>query len=325
MLGYVVRRLVYSIPVLLLASILVFVVVKKSTSPLAGIRNNPRVTVTDIHRYEHDLGLDKSGFSQYTSWLGNFVRGRWGKSIVSNRPVGPDIRRAVYNTAVLGLTAAILSLLIGIVIGVVSAVKQYSVFDYVSTSTAFVGLSIPTFWFGLILQIVVGIYMVHWFHLSHPLLANAGVETPGTTGFHLVDRLRHLGLPVIVLAVQLVAVYSRYMRASMLEVLNSDYLRTARAKGLPELRVIVRHGVRNALIPLTTQAAIDIGALAGGLIVTEQIFQWPGMGLLFLQSFRAGDFAVILPWMMVVVSSVIVFNLIADILYAVLDPRIRYA
>ncbi len=151
------------------------------------------------------------------------------------------------------------------------------------------------------------------------------MSVPGSAGFDLVDRLRHLALPAIVLAVQLVAVYSRYMRASMLEVLGSDYLRTARAKGVRERQVIVNHGMRNALIPITTQAAIDFGSLAAGLIATEAIFQWPGMGALFVRAMNDGDYAIALPWVMLTMAFVIVFNLVADILYAVLDPRIRYA
>jgi peptide/nickel transport system permease protein len=140
-----------------------------------------------------------------------------------------------------------------------------------------------------------------------------------------MDRVAHLALPATVLAVQIVAVYSRYMRASMLEVLHSDYLRTARAKGLRERRVIFRHAMRNALIPITTQFALDVGVIAGGLIITESVFQWPGMGPLFLRAIGSGDFPVALAWVMVTVFSVILFNLIADLMYAVLDPRIRYA
>jgi peptide/nickel transport system permease protein len=167
--------------------------------------------------------------------------------------------------------------------------------------------------------------MVRWLHLQEPIFFTAGLSRPGSVGFDLVDRLRHVALPAVVLAVQSIAVYSRYMRASMLEVLGSDYLRTARAKGVRERRVITNHGMRNALIPLTTQAAIDFGALAGGLIVTEQIFQWPGMGRLFIQAMNDGDYAIALPWVMLTMTFVITFNLVADLLYAVLDPRIRYA
>jgi len=172
---------------------------------------------------------------------------------------------------------------------------------------------------------VFGLYLVRWLHLPEPVFFTAGLSQPGSVGFDLVDRLRHVALPAVVLAVQSIAVYSRYMRASMLEVLGSDYLRTARAKGLRERRVVTNHGMRNALIPLTTQVAIDLGGLAGGLIVTEQIFQWPGMGRLFIQAMTDGDYSIALPWVMLTMTFVITFNLVADILYAVLDPRIRYA
>jgi peptide/nickel transport system permease protein len=325
MFRYVARRLIFSIPVLLIASISVFYIVRATTSPLGALAGNTRITAEDVARFKKDLGLDKSGFQQYTTWLTHFVKGNWGSSLINHRPVWPDVREALVNTMVLGVTATILSLLIGIAIGVISAVRQYSLFDYISTGGAFFGLSMPPFWFGLILQILFGLYFVSWFHTSGPLLPTAGMASPGSLTFSLLDRVRHLALPTLTLAVQIVAVYSRYLRSSMLEVMNSDYLRTARAKGLPERTVVIKHGMRNALIPLTTQVAIDVGALAGGLVVTESIFQWPGMGSLFLSAIRLGDYAVVLPWLMVVVMFVIVLNLVADIMYGVLDPRIRYA
>jgi peptide/nickel transport system permease protein len=325
LLKYVVRRLIYSIPVILIASVVVFWVVHITVSPAAALNFNPRVSIQDKIAYKKALGLDRSGVDQYLTWLSHFARGDWGKSLASGLAVGPQMRQALANTLELGIVAMVFSLLIGMAIGVYSSVRQYSLFDYATTSAAFFGISIPTFWFGLIMQLVFGLYVVRWFHLSEPIFFTAGMFRPGTTGFDIADRARHITLPAIVLAVQLVAVYSRYMRASMLDVLGSDYLRTARAKGLSEGRVIVRHGVRTALIPLTTQVAIDIGTLAGGLVVTESIFQWPGMGSLFLDAMNSGDYAIVLPWVVIVVVSVIVFNLLADILYAVLDPRIRYA
>lgn len=325
MLRFILRRLLVSIPMLLVASVLIFTVLHLTTDPAAGLRVNPRVSQADVQRYRHDLGLDRSGPAQYLAWLGNFVRGRWGTSLFSSIPVSSEIREALVNSLVLGVTGFAIALLIGVSVGVVAAVKQYSVFDYLATSGAFVFLSIPVFWFALIVQLLFGLYMVRWFGLSEPIFYTAGLSRPGSVGFDLVDRLRHVALPAIVLAVQSIAVYSRYMRASMLEVLGSDYLRTARAKGVRERRVIVNHGMRNALIPLTTQAAIDFGALAGGLIVTEAIFQWPGMGALFVRAMGDGDYAIALPWVMLTMTFVIVFNLVADILYAVLDPRIRYA
>jgi peptide/nickel transport system permease protein len=237
----------------------------------------------------------------------------------------PDIRSALANTVVLGLIAVSFTLIAGVAIGLYSSLRQYSMFDNVATGAAFLGLSIPNFWFALLLQIFFGVYLTKWLHLAEPIFPTAGMYTPGSQGFDLVDRARHLVLPILVLSVQLIAYYSRYMRASMLEVLHSDYLRTARAKGLRERRVIVRHAMRNALIPLTTQVAIDVGAIAGGLIITEAIFEYPGMGRFFIDAMFRGDYQQVLPWMMVAVTFVIIFNLVADIMYAILDPRIRYA
>jgi len=322
---YIIRRLLFAIPVLLIASIIVFVVIRATIDPVGGFALNPRVTPQQLARLKKDLGLDQPVFVQYLKWLKGFVTFNWGTSLLSNRPVFPDIRDALVNSLVLGLTATGFSLLIGVSIGVYSALHQYSWFDNFSTGAAFVGLSIPNFWFALMLQIFFGIYLTRWLHLSDPIFYTAGLYSPGTTGFHLIDRVRHLVLPMLVLAVQIIAVYSRYMRASMLEVLHSDYLRTARAKGLRERRVVFRHAMRNALIPITTQVALDVGAIAGGLIITEAIFEYPGMGRFFVDAMGRGDYLQVLPWVMVAVFFVIIFNLVADIMYAVLDPRIRYA
>src|SRR5262245_51116966 len=325
MLRFIIRRLLISIPLLVVASVLVFTVMHLTTDPAAGLRVNPRISAADMTRYRHDLGLDRSGPAQYFAWLGNFVRGKWGTSLFSGIAVSSQIREALVNSMVLGIVGWLIAVVFGVTIGVIAAVRQYSVFDYLSTSGAFVALSIPVFWFALILQLLFGLYLVRWFHLQEPIFFTAGMVQPGSIGFNLLDRLRHLVLPAIVLAVQLLAVYSRYMRASMLEVLHSDYLRTARAKGVRERKVIVNHGMRNALIPITTQAAIDLGGIAGGLIATEAIFQWPGMGALFVRAMSDGDYAIALPWVMLTMAFVILFNLVADIVYAVLDPRIRYA
>jgi peptide/nickel transport system permease protein len=324
-LRYILRRLIFSVPVLLIASFVVFFVIRSTYSPTSIIALNPRVSQKAALEFRHNLGLDKSVWEQYWIWLKGFATFHWGNSLLSNRPVWPDIRQALANSAILGGVGIALSLVFGVGIGMLSALRQYSFFDYAATSGAFLGLSIPTFWFALMVQLFFGVYITRWFHLSQPIFYTTGMALPGTEGFDVMDRLRHLALPVLVLAVQIVAVYSRYMRASLLEVLQSDYMRTARAKGLRERIVITRHAMRNAMIPITTQLAIDIGLIAGGLIVTETIFGWPGMGRLFIQSAEIGDYQIILPWMMITVMFVILFNLIADIMYAVLDPRIRYA
>ncbi len=324
MISYAIRRLLVSIPLLVVLSIVSFGATRAVSSPEAGIRSNPRVSAEDIQRYREQLGLDDSASEQYVRWLGNTVRGDLGTSLVSNRDVWPQLSSALWNTAVLGVTALVFSFVIGVGIGVLSAVKRGSWFDYSATGAAFFGLSMPNFWFAIMLQLFFGVYLVDWLGLDGPFFFTAGTRSPGTTGFDLLDRVRHLVLPALVLAVQLVAVYSRYMRASLLEVLNADYVRTARAKGASEGRVVGRHAMRNAMIPVTTQLAGDVGALFGGLVITETVFQWPGMGPLFLTAMQNGDYQVILPWLMITAFAVVFFNLVADLAYGVLDPRIRH-
>lgn len=316
--GYVLRRLLWSIPILFISSVLVFVAIRASTDPSA--LRAPGIRAEDVQRYREQVGLDKPPVEQYTSWLGDFVTGDFGKSLKTRKPVWPELSEAMWNTIQLGGFAFALTVVIGVGLGTVSAIKQYSWFDSVSTGGTFLGLSLPPFFFGLILQIVLVLKFKDWFG-DTPFFTSR-MNSPGVDGFGW-DRLRHMILPALTIAVQGVAIYSRYMRASMLEVLNSDYLRTARSKGISESRVITRHAVRNALIPVVSFAAIDIGAIIGGLVITEQIFEWPGMGRYFLRAFHEGDYIRILPWMMIVVVSVIVFNLLADLLYGLLDPRIR--
>jgi len=322
---YTLRRIFITIPILLVMSVLTFIGARAVASPESALRFNPRVRAEDIARYREQLGLDDSEFVQYTRWLGKFVTGDLGNSLVARRGVGEMLAEALRNTIVLAIVALAFSLLIGILVGIIAAVRQNSWFDYTTTGLSLLGIATPVFLVGLMLQLVLGVYLQRWLNTSEPIFFTAGMTSPGTQGFDLMDRLRHIALPALALGVQLVAIYSRYMRASLLEVLNSDYLRTARSKGISERRVLVKHGVRTALIPLTTQAAIDIGLLMGGLLITEVIFAWPGMGTLFLQALFDGDYVVILPWLMITAAAVFIFNLIADLLYAVLDPRIRYA
>lgn len=324
MLRFVARRLLLSVPVIVLASLVVFLAVRKAIDPTAYLRLNPRIREEDRQHLIKALGLDKPLLEQYLTWLSNFVRGDWGTSLLSKRSVFTDIRNALTNSLFLSIPAVVLSLIVGALLGVGSALRRYSLLDNLGTAGAFLGLSIPSFWLALLLQILVGVYLVHWFDLSHPILPVSGMFTPGTKGFVLSDRLRHLVLPMLVLTVQLVPIYSRYVRASMIESMESDYIRTARAKGVRERDVVVRHALRNSLIPLTTEFAINLGALAGGLVIIERIFQWPGMGTYFLDAMTRGDYPQVLAWLMVVVTAVVFFNLVADVLYGVLDPRIRY-
>jgi peptide/nickel transport system permease protein len=325
LLRYTLKRILIAIPTLLVISIAVFWAAREIASPVGQLSLNPRISPEDRQRFREALGLDKSEVEQYTNWLGNFLQGDLGESLISRRDVWDIIRPALGNTLVLVTFAASISLLVGITIGTVSAVKRGSFFDHTTTGFAFFGFSVPTFWMALMVQLFFGLYLANWLGITPPLLPTAGIYPPGHQGFDPILRTKFLLLPAFVLAVQLVAVYSRYMRASMLEVLNSDYIRTARSKGVGEKTVLVKHGVRTALIPVTTQFAVDIGALVGGLIITERIFQYPGMGNLFLEALFDGDYVLLLPAMMIVAWAVILANLAADLLYARLDPRIRFA
>src|SRR5205085_10391407 len=250
-------------------------------------------------------------------------RGQFGQTLLTRRPILPEIRRVLGNTLQLVIAAELLTLLLAIIIGVYSALRQYSVFDYSSTALSFLGLAIPTFWLGLIFQIIfVNIYL-KW-HVRIFYVAGLNSINPGHGFQFVLDRAQHLVLPVLTLAIVGIAGYSRFMRASMLEVINADYVRTARAKGLIERRVILKHAFRNALIPLITLLAIDFGAVFAGAIVTETIFTLDGMGFYFINALEASDPYPVMAFLMVTATMVIVFNLIADILYGVFDPRIRY-
>jgi peptide/nickel transport system permease protein len=316
--------LLWAIPTLFIITFLVFLALRAGTDPVASyLRVNPRATPEKIQQYKQVNGLIGSPPEQYFRWLGHFLTGNWGNSIKGNRPVWPSMKDALANTLVLGIAATVVGVTIGLGIGILAALRPYSKFDTAATTGAFVGFSIPPFVAAVILQLVFAVYMTKWLGLSKPFLPTSGVYPPGHTGFDPVLRAKHLILPVTVVAIQTIAVYSRYMRTQLMEVKSSDYMRTARSKGISERAVIVKHGLRNALIPIVTVAAIDIGAIIGGLIITERIFEYRGMGDFFLTALSNGDFPQLMPWLVIVVISVILFNLLADVLYAVLDPRIR--
>ena len=232
------------------------------------------------------------------------------------------ISRALGYTVQLIFWGILISAFVAIFVGVYSAVRQYSALDYTFTGLSFIGLALPPFWFGLIAIQFLAVGPKQWFNLSEPPFFFVGLHGTGNTGVNL-DYFRHLALPVLTLTVQIIAGWSRFQRASMLDVMSADYIRTARAKGVPRKRVVIRHGLRNALIPLVTVMALDIGALFGGLIITEKIFSIPGMGRLFFDSLIAGDATVLVAWTIVVAFFIVLFNLLADLLYGFLDPRIR--
>jgi peptide/nickel transport system permease protein len=388
--SFIVRRILIAIPVLFLASVFTFFLVVNAGDPLENLRARPGVSPATIAQEEARLGLDKPFVERYTDWMSGVLRGDFGKDM-KGRPVWPSLWSSIKYTLRLVLAAEILAFFVGLAIGVVSALRQYSKFDYTATFIAFLFFSLPTFWFANLLKVFGAIEFNDWLEapgiswlfalalslfiggsffaigrarermgLSRPgaryvwggtalgvvglVLVGAGlflsdrsysrwVKTIGSEPRSLpdtfIDRLGvyigHAILPVIVLFTISFAGYSRYMRASMLEATGADHVRTARAKGLPERRVIMRHAFRNALIPIATVAALNWGALIGGAIVTERVFGWNGMGDFFLESLNnpSPDPNRLLAFVMITAIATITFNIIADIVYGVLDPRIR--
>ena len=323
MLTYILRRLLYSLVVLIAASFLVFTMVSAAGDPMSELRLNPLISEETLQRQAEEKHLNDPIPVRYVYWVKEAVTDRFGTPLFVNEPIWDDLKRVIPHTLALVLAAELISLLIGVSIGIYSAIKQYSVFDYAATTFSFLGFAMPVFWLALMLQIAVTNLFLAW-HVR--IFYTSGLSSPDPgTGLHwLLDRAQHLAIPVLVLCVLNMAVYSRFMRASLLEVVNTDYVRTARAKGLTEQRVTMRHAVRNALIPVVTLAALNFGALIGGAIITEQIFQLDGMGNYFIQNLFSQDVYPIMAWLMITAVAIIIFNLIADILYGVLDPRVRY-
>jgi peptide/nickel transport system permease protein len=323
MLQYVIRRLLYSIVVLFAASFLTFTFVAVSGDPLAPLRITPNISEQTIRNVEEAKHLNEPIPVRYWHWLNDAITNQFGTTLVGDKPILPDLWRVMKNTLQLVIVAELLAILVAVGIGVYSALRQYSAFDYTTTTFSFLGLAMPVFWLALMLQVSV-VYIYEWTgHRIFPI-ANLSDVDPGTGISFWVDRAHHLVLPVIVLMVASVAAYSRYMRASMLEVVHSDYVRTARAKGLTEKKVTMKHAFRNALIPLVTLVALNFGAVLGGVVVTETVFSLDGMGLYFITALGTNDPYPIMAWLMITATMVIVFNLIADIAYGYLDPRVRY-
>jgi ABC-type dipeptide/oligopeptide/nickel transport system permease component len=320
MLTYITRRVLYSIPVLIVSTFLIFTFVSLAGDPRADMLANPQFSQVTYNNLKQKYHLDKPIPVRYGYWVKDVFENKLGVSLRTSQPIWPDIKRTLGHTAQVVIIAEILALILGVLVGVYSAIRQYSAFDYAFTSASFLGYAMPTFWLALLLQILfVDIYL-KW---DVRIFYTSGLNNPGE-GTWSIDRLQHIALPVMTLAIISFAVYSRYMRASMLDVINTDYVRTARAKGLSERSVIARHVFRNALIPIATIAALNFGALLGGAIVTETVFTLDGMGYYFVQKLQQLDLYAIMAWLLITSVCIIFFNLVADILYGYLDPRIRY-
>ncbi|HAH96971.1 MAG TPA: diguanylate cyclase [Firmicutes bacterium] len=313
---YIFRRILQAIPLLIIITIVVFALMQLAPGgPLALYKQNPKVTGEDLARISRNLGLDKPVPIQYFNWLKRLVTGDWGTSFSSSRPVLELIKERMAATFTLMFSSFVISLLIGLPIGILSALKRYSIVDYIVTFFSFFGLSMPVFWFALMLQLLFGLKL-GW-------LPTAGMKDP-FIDFELWDRVRHLILPAAVLSLTSLASWSRFMRSSLLEVIGQDYIRTARAKGLSEGKVIRKHALKNALIPVVTIIAIAIPGLFSGAVITETVFAWPGMGRLYFDSLGRLDYPVLMGVLTVTAFLVVIFNLVADIIYGILDPRISY-
>jgi peptide/nickel transport system permease protein len=318
---YLLRRLLFLIPVLLLISALSFgLLVSLPGDPLDMLAlGDPGVTQADIQRLKELYGLNDPFPVRYAKWMGQVVQGNFGYSRAYKIPVTELVAPRIQNTLILAVLALSLSLVVSIPLGVYSAVRPYSPGDYIATLFAFVGYAVPQFWLGLLLIIVFAVYL-GWFPPGGMVSSNPPPDLPGQA----LDRGWHLVLPVFVLGLSLMASWTRYMRSSVLEVIRLDYIQTARAKGLAERAVISRHAFKNALIPMVTLFANTVPILLGGSIIVETVFSYPGMGKLLYDSVLGNDFSVAMAVLMALAVVVVLFNLLADMTYGVLDPRIRY-
>lgn len=326
MLAFAVRRILISIPILLLASFIVFALGVSSGNPLAPLlEKNPPAPPNVIAAEAVRLHLDQPLIPRYFSWLAGLFHGDFGPSVVSTLNIGSELGTRFWVTIRLIALAMVIALVLAVLVGVLSAVKQYTVTDYTTTFLGFLFLAMPSFWLAILLKQggiefnkTVDAQVIY-------TIGATSIPPPPGAGAQIVDVLGHMVLPTIALALISYASWSRFTRASMLEVMNSDYVRLARSKGLSRRTVMVKHALRTALIPLTTVTALDIAAIIGGAVVTETVFQWKGMGDFLLNAIRTEDVYATSSWLLLTGVIVVLFNLIADLLYGVLDPRIRYA
>ena len=341
MTNYILRRLGQAIPQLFIISIILFMLMQAFGDPVAtlGARTPPKPE--DKERLRRMLGLDQPGYIQYLSWLvGNdwqkidmdgdgvpetygqrkgVLRGDWGNSLVTREPVLSMIGQRLPNTLMLMITAEIIIIVMSLAIGLYSALRPYSLIDNLLTGASFIGYSMPVFWLALMLMYIFAVNFRKW---GLPYLPTVGMFEPavGKTPWELI---KHMVLPVATLSIISVAGYSRFIRSSVLEVLSQDYIRTARAKGVRAYFVVLRHALPNAALPFITLIGLDIPFLMAGAVVTERIFAWPGMGRLFLDHTERADFPMLMGILMLISIAVVIFQILTDVVYSFVDPRIR--
>ena len=315
--SYIARRVFQALFTLLIITMVCFLLTRFSADPLAQYATNPNMSNADRAALRERLGLNQPLPVQYIKWLGLAVQGDLGKSFFSKQPVLGMISQRLPLTLILMITAEICILTTALILGIISAVKQYSLLDNVITSFSFIGFSMPIFFIALGLMLI---FAVKFKQLGWPYLpTGADIWDPRDLG----ALVRHMVLPVTALVIIQTANYSRFVRSSILEVLGLDYIRTARAKGLTERAVLYKHALRNAALPFVTIVGLDIPALLGGALVTESVFAWPGMGRLFWEYAQRGDFPVVNGVLLITSSAVVLFTIITDVVYTFVDPRIR--
>lgn len=314
--NYLRRRLIQMAPLLLGISALIFLIIQAAPGGPEAVFLENRLFIDPqvIEAFRKRLGLDQPVPVQYVRWLGATLTGDFGVSYATGRPVGDMILERLPATLELMSISFIFAALIALPLGIYSAVRQYSIFDFSVTTASFIGIAMPAFWFALILQLVFSVQL-GW-------LPTSGRDTIGDGS--VFDQIKHLILPGFVLSIRHIAGWGRYMRSSLLEVIRADYIRTARAKGLRERIVLARHAVKNALIPVVSIMALDLAGLFSGAVIVETIFAWPGIGRLFIQSMNSRDYPLLMGILMMSSFLVVFFNLLADLTYAWLDPRISY-
>ena len=316
---YVVRRLIIAIPTLIAISFVVYVILALAPiDPLSSFGADPRVPPEARERIREALGLNDPWPVRYVKWLGGLFTGNFGYSFTSHSPVIELIGQRLPNTLLVVGVAYVAGIFLGVPVGMIAAVRRNSVFDHVISTITYAGFSVPTFFTGLLLIIVFAVKL-HWL----PFIYNSNLVISDLSS--LAQQLRQSIMPIAVLGLFNAAVFTRYVRSEMLEHLPLDYVRTARSKGMHERLVVIRHVLRNSLIPVVTLVALGIPGVFGGAIVTEQIFHVPGIGELLVRSIGQGDTPVVTAVLFIFAVLVVLFNLVADVLYAVLDPRIRYS
>lgn len=311
---YMAMRLLQGIVLLIVVSVIMFVVIRKAPGGPAVLLQQD-ITKEMAESMSKELGLDRPIYVQYVDWASNLLKGNLGQSLSLKRPVADLIKARMGATLWLAGSAMLLATVIAIPLGVLSAVRRYSFFDYLATGIAFFGVSIPVFWFGLMLIII--------FSVTLQWLPSGGMYTVGKD-FSMVDRIRHVIMPAIVLSSASMAQLARYTRSSMLSVLREDFVRTAKSKGLSERLVLYKHALRNAMIPVVTMLGVIIPRLVSGAAITEAIFSWPGMGRLAVDAAFQRDYPLIMALTLLVSLIVILAGQLVDLLYVLIDPRIKY-